>query len=251
MYTLCLLFLLFLCYSIIGWLIECLYVTYREKRLALDRGFLLGPYCPIYGCGGVLAHLILGRYQGDPIVLFILAVVGASILEYVTSYILEKIFKARWWDYSEFRFNIEGRVCLEVALLFGLLGIVFVYIIDPYLIGILESIPEKTLIIIGIISFLIFLADTILTFTIMTKLRNRITHVKKDSTTEIDKQIKEFLSHYYFFIRRLFKVFPEITISVPMGDKILKSITSILSKIDRANQRRKMRKKEKKQKNKE
>ena len=96
MYTLCLLFLLFLCYSIIGWMIECLCVTYLEKRIVLDRGFLLGPYCPIYGCGGVLAHLLLTRYQEDPITLFILAAVGASILEYVTSYVMEKLFNAKW-----------------------------------------------------------------------------------------------------------------------------------------------------------
>ena len=82
----------------------------------------------------------------------------------------------------------------------------------------------------------------------MGKLRNRITHVRKDSTSEIDKQIKEFLSHYYFFVGRLFKVFPKIKISVPMGDKILKSMTSVLTKIEQANKRRKLRKKQKKEK---
>ena len=248
MYTLCLLFLLFLCYSIIGWMIECLCVTYLEKRIVLDRGFLLGPYCPIYGCGGVLAYLLLTRYQGDPITLFILAAVGASILEYVTSYFMEKIFKARWWDYSDRRFNLEGRVCLGNAVLFGALGLIFIYILNPYLIGVLKSIPKNILITISLISLCIFVADTIFTFIIMGKLRNRITHVRKDSTSEIDKQIKEFLSHYYFFVGRLFKVFPKIKISVPMGDKILKSMTSVLTKIEQANKRRKLRKKQKKEK---
>ena len=242
MHTLCLLFLLFLCYSIIGWMIECLCVTYLEKRIVLDRGFLLGPYCPIYGCGGVLAYLLLTRYQEDPITLFILAAVGASVLEYVTSYFMEKIFKARWWDYSDRRFNLEGRVCLGNTVLFGALGLIFIYILNPYIIEVLKSIPNNVLFIISLISLCIFVTDTILTFVIMGKLRNRITHVRKDSTSEIDKQIKEFLSHYHFFVGRLFKVFPKITISVPMGDKILKSITSILRKIERANNRRKMKK---------
>ena len=242
MHTLCLLFLLFLCYSIIGWMIECLCVTFLEKRIVLDRGFLLGPYCPIYGCGGVLAYLLLTRYQEDPITLFILAAVGASVLEYVTSYFMEKIFKARWWDYSDRRFNLEGRVCLGNTVLFGALGLIFIYILNPYIIEVLKSIPNNVLFIISLISLCIFVTDTILTFVIMGKLRNRITHVRKDSTSEIDKQIKEFLSHYHFFVGRLFKVFPKITISVPMGDKILKSITSILRKIERANNRRKMKK---------
>ena len=242
MHILCLLFLLFLCYSIIGWMIECLCVTYLEKRIVLDRGFLLGPYCPIYGCGGVLAYLLLTRYQEDPITLFILAAVGASVLEYVTSYFMEKIFKARWWDYSDRRFNLEGRVCLGNTVLFGALGLIFIYILNPYIIEVLKSIPNNVLFIISLISLCIFVTDTILTFVIMGKLRNRITHVRKDSTSEIDKQIKEFLSHYHFFVGRLFKVFPKITISVPMGDKILKSITSILRKIERANNRRKMKK---------
>ena len=231
-----------LCYSIIGWMIECLCVTYLEKRIVLDRGFLLGPYCPIYGCGGVLAYLLLTRYQEDPITLFILAAVGASVLEYVTSYFMEKIFKARWWDYSDRRFNLEGRVCLGNTVLFGALGLIFIYILNPYIIEVLKSIPNNVLFIISLISLCIFVTDTILTFVIMGKLRNRITHVRKDSTSEIDKQIKEFLSHYHFFVGRLFKVFPKITISVPMGDKILKSITSILRKIERANNRRKMKK---------
>ena len=223
-------------------MIECLCVTYLEKRIVLDRGFLLGPYCPIYGCGGVLAYLLLTRYQEDPITLFILTAVGASVLEYVTSYFMEKIFKARWWDYSDRRFNLEGRVCLGNTVLFGALGLIFIYILNPYIIEVLKSIPNNVLFIISLISLCIFVTDTILTFVIMGKLRNRITHVRKDSTSEIDKQIKEFLSHYHFFVGRLFKVFPKITISVPMGDKILKSITSILRKIERANNRRKMKK---------
>lgn len=243
MYTVCLVFLLFLCYAIIGWMIECLCVSFMNKKIVLDRGFLIGPYCPIYGYGGVFMYLFLTRYQNDSITLFILAAVGASILEYVTSYLMEKIFKARWWDYSDRRFNVEGRICLGNAVLFGILGLVFIYILNPYLLKILREIPENILIVISIISFIIFLADTILTFIIMAKLRSRITLVKKDSTSEIDRQIREFLSHYHFFVKHLFKGFPKITISAPKGDRILKSINSVLAKIESAKQKRKKQKK--------
>ena len=78
----------------------------------MNRGFLIGPCCPIYGCGCLLFILILPKYLDDPIVLFILAATICSVLEYITSWIMEKLFNTRWWDYSKRRFNLDGRVCL-------------------------------------------------------------------------------------------------------------------------------------------
>ncbi|MDE5587247.1 MAG: putative ABC transporter permease, partial [Bacilli bacterium] len=83
-----------------GWFLECIFCTIDDKKLVYDRGFLLGPYCPIYGCGALYMYFFLDKYQSDPLALFIMAMVGTSILEYVTSFLMEKIFRARWWDYS-------------------------------------------------------------------------------------------------------------------------------------------------------
>ena len=232
LYKICLLFLLFICYSILGWMVECLAVSFEEKKITLDRGFLIGPYCPIYGYGGLIFYIFLTKYQDDLLTLFILAAVGASVLEYVTSYAMEKLFKARWWDYSHRRFNLEGRICLGNSVAFGLLGVITTHAINPYLLNILWKIPNTTLIIISIIIASIFLIDNILTFTVMTKLRLKISHIKKDSTTEIDKQIKEFLMNYSFFMKRLVKVFPRIEISVPKGEEILSIIKETLKNID-------------------
>lgn len=93
-------FLLFIIYSMIGWTIEVL-LQFIEKKRLINRGFLIGPYCPIYGFGAVVMTLILDKYQDNLIILFGMSMLICTVLEYLTSYIMEKLFKARWWDYSQ------------------------------------------------------------------------------------------------------------------------------------------------------
>lgn len=226
-------------FSIIGWIVECVTCTIIEKRFVRDRGFLIGPYCPIYGVGGLCAYLILSKYYDDPITLFVLAAVGASILEYVTSYLMEKIFKARWWDYSDYKFNLEGRICLLNAVLFGIMGMIFVYLFNPFIVDILKQIPNHTLIIVSIVIMVVLLTDIILTFTIITKLKLKITKIRKDSTAEIDKQIKEFLVSYSFFVKRIFNAFPGIKFSLSSKVDFRKKIQNILDSIDITNKKKK------------
>ena len=123
-------FMLFFIYAILGWIIETTLVSI-EKRKFVNRGFLIGPYCPIYGFGGLAITILLKNYTKDPIVLFLMAVIICGILEYFTSYIMEKIFKARWWDYSAKKYNINGRICLETVVPFGILGCLVMYVLNP------------------------------------------------------------------------------------------------------------------------
>ncbi len=232
LYNACLIFLIFFSYSVLGWITECISCSLDRRKFIYDRGFLIGPYCPIYGMGGVAVYLILSNYQNDPVVLFVLGAVGASILEYITSYLMEKLFHARWWDYSNKRFNLEGRVCLQNAVLFGILGMIFTYLVNPYLTKFLKSISENNLIIIGIIAFIIFLIDIIVTLNIMTKLKLKVSTIKKDSTSEIDKQVREFLASYKFFIKRIFTAFPKLSISIPSGEKIQNRLEDIINTIE-------------------
>ena len=118
-------FILFMFYSFIGWIIEIINEIITEKRY-VNRGFLVGPYCPIYGFGTIFMITLLTRYLDDFIVLFIMSVVICSLLEYFTSYIMEKMFKARWWDYSDKKFHINGRICLSNCIAFGVLGLLIV-----------------------------------------------------------------------------------------------------------------------------
>ena len=110
-------FILFICYSVCGWIIEMLWCFVIQKRFT-DRGFLIGPYCPIYGVCSILVITLLQKYSKDFLAAFILSALICSIIEYVTSFLMEKLFKARWWDYSNQKLNINGRVCLKNSVLF-------------------------------------------------------------------------------------------------------------------------------------
>lgn len=108
-----------------------------------NRGFLFGPYCPIYGFGSLLIIYFLENFKSSPVAVFFLGMLFTSILEYVTSYILEKMFNAKWWDYSQMRFNINGRVCLLNSTEFAVLGLGLTYIIHPFISGIVTSTPVE------------------------------------------------------------------------------------------------------------
>ena len=207
-----LIFYTFFIYSIIGWIIESIYVSIKEKKF-VDRGFLIGPYCPIYGLGALGMILYLEQYKNNIITVFFLSVIICSILEYITSYIMEKIFNARWWDYSKENFNLNGRICGKNSILFGIGGVIVIYIAHPFIKNILLSINPKILLIISIISLLIFLTDTIISFNIVNKLKNTITSIepKKDTTQEFSKLIKETLiKRNKILQKRLFSAFPNI-----------------------------------------
>lgn len=204
-------FLLFLIYSIIGWLIEVVNVSWIEKRF-VNRGFLMGPYCPIYGVGGLLCYLLLRKYLDDSLALFMMSISIFSILEYVTSYLMEKLFKARWWDYSNKKYNINGRICLETMIPFGLLGCFAMYVLNPILINMLEAIPNIVSIILSIVLFIWFMIDVCISFKVIINFKNLAFSIRKDSTEEITKRVREVLSKKSILGRRLVNAFSNLKI---------------------------------------
>lgn len=207
--NLCFYFVLFLIYSFIGWLMEISFTLYKDKTL-VNRGFLMGPYCPIYGCGCILIILLLKRYLNDFIALFIMSMVICSILEYLTSYIMEKLFKARWWDYSDKKFNVNGRISLSTSFMFGVLGIFLIYFMNPLLEKGLSLIPKDIFICISLIILVFFLIDIIVTFTVVSRLKLNLQSLEKDSTSQIDKQIKEVLRNDLLWYKHIYKSFPKL-----------------------------------------
>ncbi len=201
------LFIIFMFYSICGWIIEVVNVSVLEKKV-VDRGFLIGPYCPIYGVGGLYIYIFLNKYYNDPVALFSLTVVECAILEYLTSLIMEKIFKTRWWDYTDKKFNINGRICLETLVLFGLCGIISTYLVNPYLIKFINFINPSVLNVIAIVLAIIFLVDSIVSFRIIYNFKLVANDVRKDSTNEITAKVKEVLKNKSIFSKRLVKAFP-------------------------------------------
>lgn len=155
-------FFWFILYSIIGWVYESLLCSVSERKL-INRGFLNGPYCPIYGFGAVLVILVLGRIN-NVFLLFVLGAVLTCSLEYMTSFLMEVLFHARWWDYSQRKFNINGRICLEGALIFGAFSTVLVKLIHPAMIRYTNLIPNFTFHLMSALFLIIFTTDNIITF---------------------------------------------------------------------------------------
>lgn len=129
----CQLVILFFLFSCIGWLMEVL-LKFIQYRRFINRGFLIGPYCPIYGIGSVAVTLLVGGLvgrEGSVWEIFWAGYVLCGILEYFTSWYMEKCFHARWWDYSNKPMNLHGRIWVGNLLLFGIASVLIVCLIDP------------------------------------------------------------------------------------------------------------------------
>ena len=152
-------FLWLMIYSIIGWVYESTICSIGQRKL-INRGFLNGPYCPIYGTGAVLVLLVLGRIQ-NPVLLFFAGAALTCSLEYLTSWLMEKLFHARWWDYSKRKFNIGGRVCLIGAIVFGAFSVVLILVLHAWVKSLTDRLTDTALtwicaiLLVGIVSDLI------------------------------------------------------------------------------------------------
>ena len=202
---------LFIIYSFIGWANEVNIGLFQRKKF-VNRGFLIGPICPIYGCGGIFMTLTLTQFKDHPIVVFILALVSCSILEYATSYIMEKLFNNRWWDYSKMKFNINGRICLECASGFGIGALIMIYILNPILIPIIEAIPLVIKEIIMLVTIILLIFDACVSFGVIINLKNISNNIRSDSTEIISKKVKEILLTKNIIYQRLKDAFPNMQI---------------------------------------
>jgi len=204
------LFILFLLYSSLGWLIETIGDFIKNKKF-INRGFLLGPYCPIYGVGVVLITLLLSRYTNDFVALFFLSTIICGFLEYFTSYIMEKLYKTRWWDYSNMKFNINGRICLETLILFGVAGILILHFSNPFFLKILNNLPNIVSHSLSGFLFLFFIIDCVISLNIMNSIKTikiNVGNQLKDNTDEISSKIKEILMQKSLPYKRFLSAFP-------------------------------------------
>lgn len=207
-------FLLFMVYSVAGWIMEVTCKSFEAKKF-INRGFMIGPYCPIYGWGAIFITILLKRYISDWIVLFFMSMITCGILEYLTSYVMEKLFHARWWDYSRRKYNINGRICLETLVPFGLLGLTIMYITNPIILNALQNIPDNILNVIAIVLFVIFTIDGIVSLKVVSNVRATSTKLNKeaktmDNTEEITAKVKEILRNKSVLNRRLINAYPNL-----------------------------------------
>ncbi len=190
--------------SFFGWLAETIYCFIIDKKFTY-RGFLYGPVCPIYGFGAVIIYLLLGKDLSfsyaklNVVEVFFGGMILASILEYITSYILEKVFHVKLWDYSEHRFNINGRVCLLNSTLFGLLGVCIVEFVEPMLKGMIGSVSSKITYPLAVIITIIFLIDLTFTVAHLLHLKENLLRFEdiKAKFKNFNIQVKEFTKIEY------------------------------------------------------
>ena len=200
--------IIFFVYSVVGYICEVINCWIVNKKLK-DRGFLLGPYCPIYGVGAVLLTILLTKYENDILILFSTSILICGILEYFTSYLLEKIFNMRWWDYSKNIFNINGRICLETLILFGIGSIIIIKFTNPLLINLISKININIIHILAFIFSSIIIVDLIISLNIATNFKKIAKKVKKDSTDEIKDYIQKHIINKYLY-KRLLNAFPNL-----------------------------------------
>lgn len=172
------LFLMFSIYSFLGWTCESIFCSIPAGRF-INRGFLNGPFCPIYGAGGMLVIALLTPMRENVLLLFAAGAALTSLLEYATGYAMEKLFHTKYWDYSDHRFNLRGRVCLENSILFGLMSVAAVRILDPAVSGLVARIPLPALPFISGGMMLYFLCDTAVSTAVAMKLNGKLAELQQ------------------------------------------------------------------------
>ena len=152
------LFFYFIIYSFLGWCVEVLY-AYKNQKKFVNRGFLHGPICPIYGLCISSMVIVLDNINVTLPLLLIVATIVISTIEYLTGYILEKLFKTKYWDYTDDPFNIHGRICLHFSIMWGITSVGVVKIIHPLIKYIVTSITPLLSTTLFCLLFILFTFD--------------------------------------------------------------------------------------------
>lgn len=186
-------FLWLIFYSVAGWLYETIICSVDQRKL-VKRGFLYGPYCPIYGFGAIIDILCLSwvidlklNFWASSAVLFFAGVVLTGVLEYFTSWAMEKIFHAKWWDYSRRKFNINGRVCLIGMVVFGTMSVLLLQFIHPWVQSVTARIPQIALYVSAAVIFVGICVDCV--FSVINTLR--FTRKLEKAQEILNKRISE------------------------------------------------------------
>lgn len=193
------LILYFTVFSIAGYFIEVILCSIDQKRV-VNRGFLFGPYLPIYGFGGLLMMYLTKDIRDNFLLTFLISMSVGAIIEYVSSFLLEKIFHVRWWDYSlTDKLNLNGRICMRNTLAFGIGGCILIYSALPGVNALLDFIPKSIQIALAVIAALVFLVDTIVSSYANAKVTNMadFNQIMGDQTNEIKKYAKLVIKQFF------------------------------------------------------
>ena len=183
-------FLWFILYSVCGWIMETVLYAVRRKQ-AVKRGFLFGPLCPIYGVGMILCMLLFYDRIDNVFLLFLVGTVTCTALEYVTHFVLEKLFHSTWWDYSNKKFNVKGRICLQNSLLFGVGVVLIVRFFQPWMILWTAKIPDTVLYWIVFVLYTVLIVDLTTTIASLKNTVEILKHLQGVINEHMQKGIDE------------------------------------------------------------
>ena len=175
--------LYFFVYGFLGWCTEVIFAAFKQHRF-VNRGFLNGPICPIYGVGVTLVIACLEAFQSNLLLLYISSVILVIVLEGVTGWAMDKLFHNKWWDYSKLPFNIGGYVCLLFSLIWGVACVFIVYFVHPLIHQVLSLIPHTAGIALIAILGIALLSDMIVTTSAIVKF-NQYLELLKHITDEL------------------------------------------------------------------
>ena len=185
-------------FSVLGWVYECTYCAIKNRKWD-NRGFLFGPVCPIYGFGAsfvIIAASVLPKGSQDTVwwQVFLASAAGSAVLEYSTSWVLEKFFHARWWDYSNIPLNLNGRICLPFALCFGAVGCLLYCFVFPFVSASAPSLPQYAWELIALATAGLMSADLALTLSALTDLTKRVERGRDDFDAVMETAVDDLAS---------------------------------------------------------
>lgn len=192
--------LIFFLFSFIGWLCEVIYVGFIFEHKFINRGFLFGPICPIYGFSGVVMLFFPEKLKHSVFLLFLSGTIICTIIEYISSFVLEKLFQTTWWDYSNkqiqigsitIKLNLNGRICVQNSFLFGVMTVIGIKYVFPFTLKIISYIPSHVMKISAIVLSVIFFIDLFFSVQSLLEFNKYIYKMKSLGTSFEEKFNKE------------------------------------------------------------
>lgn len=231
------LFLLFIIYSFLGWVLETAFASIKQRKI-VNRGFLSGFLCPIYGFSAILiirasmwVNAYFKGYYSSILVSVLFSVIIVTALEYVTGFILETLFDCKWWDYSDNYANLHGYICVKYSLLWGIAAFLLVNVEHPLISGILRDIPMRIKGYFALFTFLYFILDTIKSVIEALELMDVILNSSKYTIKKYYERIMKY-ERFFMACPRLIKLIINRDIRSVLNDKINKIKVQLRNKFE-------------------
>lgn len=185
----------FFIYSIFGMILENVFCLITQHKIESRMGFIIGPFCPIYGLGAILLIIFLSNFKSKWYRVFFFGIIIGAMYEYVSSFVLQALYSVKFWDYSNWFMNINGRTCLFFAMSWGIISLGLIYLINPYIENIIDNNKSRSL---DIIIFVFFTIDCILTYLAINSYVDRAKiaygyNIKAEANNIVTNEVMKFL----------------------------------------------------------